>query len=39
MVDLGSHKTDWVGGRDKDALDAILLGRGLILATSSVDKG
>ena len=25
MVDLGCQDTDWVGGNDKDVLDAILL--------------
>ena len=39
MVDLGCQDTDWVGGNDKDVLDAILRQDGLILATLSVDKG
>ena len=39
MVDLGCQDTDWVGGYDKDILDAILLRDGFILATLSVDKG
>ena len=39
MVDLGCQDTDWVGGYDKDTLDAILLQDGFILATVSVDKG
>ena len=37
MVDLGCQDTDWVGRRDKDVLDAILLQGGLILATLRVD--
>ena len=39
MVDLGCQDMDWVGGHDKDILDAILLRDGFILATLSVDKG
>ena len=39
MVDLGRQDTDWVGGNDKERLDAILLPGCLILATLSVDKG
>ena len=39
MVDLGCQDTDWVGGYDKDILDAILLRDGFIQATLSVDKG
>ena len=39
MVDLGCHDTDWVGGNDKDVLDAILQCDGLTLATLSMDKG
>ena len=31
MVDLGCQDHDWVGGYDKDILDAILLRDGLIL--------
>ena len=31
MVDLGCLDTDWVGGNDKDVLDAILLCDGLKL--------
>ena len=30
---------DWVGGNDKEFLDAILLLDGLILAILSMDKG
>ena len=30
---------DWVGGNDKEILDAILLRKGLILATLGMDKG
>ena len=39
MVDLGCQDTDWVGGNNKDGLDAILWQDGLILATLSMDKG
>ena len=39
MVDLGCQDTDWVGGNDKELLDAILLKDGLIVATLSLDKG
>ena len=39
MVDLGCQDTDWVGGNNKDGLDAILWQDGLILANLSVDKG
>ena len=38
MVDLGCQDTDWVGGHDKDILDAILLRDGFILATLRVDN-
>ena len=38
MVDLGYQDTDWVGGCDKDVIDAILLRGGLILATFTMDK-
>ena len=31
MVDLGRQDTNWVGGNDKERLDAILLPEGLIL--------
>ena len=31
MVELGCQDTDWVGGNDKEVLDAILLREGLIL--------
>ena len=31
MVDLGRQDTDWVGGNDKERLDAILQLDGLIL--------
>ena len=31
MVELGCDDTDWVGGNDKDVLDAILLCDGLKL--------
>ena len=33
MVDLGCQDTDWVGGRNKDVLEGIILRGGLILAT------
>ena len=39
MVKLGCQDTDWVGGNDKEVLDAILLWEGLILATLGMDKG
>ena len=39
MVDLGCQDTDWVGGNEKEVLDAILLRDSLILATLSMDKG
>ena len=39
MVDFGCQDTDWVGGNDKEVLDAILLLDGLILAILSMDKG
>ena len=32
MVDLGCQDTNWVGGNDKEVLDAILLRDALILA-------
>ena len=38
MVDLGCQDTDWVGGNNKDVLDAILQRDGLILAIHSMDK-
>ena len=38
MVDLECQDTDWVGGNDKEVLDAILLLDSLILATFSIDK-
>jgi hypothetical protein len=31
MVELGCQDTDWVGGNDKEVLDAILFREGLIL--------
>ena len=34
MVDLQCQDTDWVGGNDKEVLDAILLWDGFILACS-----
>ena len=39
MVELGCQDTDWVGGNDKEVLDAILLREGLILDTLGMDKG
>ena len=39
MVDLGCQDTDWVGGREEDVSDAILLQNGLILITLGMDKG
>ena len=39
MVDLGCQDPDWVDGHERDALDAILLRNGLILATLGMDKG
>ncbi len=39
MVELGCQVTDWVGGNDKEVLDAILLQEGLILAILGMNKG
>ena len=39
MVELGCWDTDWVGGNDKDVLDAILQRDGLTLAPLGVDNG
>ena len=39
MVDLECQDTDWVGGNDKEVLDAISLLDSLVLATMSIDKG
>ena len=39
MGDLGCQDTNWVGGRERDILDAILLWNGLILATLGMGKG
>ena len=39
MAYSGCQDTDWVGGHDKDILDAILLWDGFIKATFSVVKG
>ena len=39
MVDLESQDTDWVGEREKEVLDAILLRDGLLLTILRVDKG
>ena len=39
MVVLGCQDTDWVGGNNKEVLDAIPLRDGLILVTLSIDKG
>ena len=38
MVDLGCQDTDYLGGHDKDILEAILLWDGFILSTFSMDK-
>ena len=38
MVEVGCQVTDWVGGNDKEVLDAILLREGLIVATLGMDK-
>ena len=35
MVDLGYQDTDWVGGNDKEVLDAIFLLDGFILFTEA----
>ena len=35
MFDLGRQDTEWVGGNDKERLDAILLPEGLILVKKS----
>ena len=39
MVNFGHQDTNWLGGNDKEVLDAILLRDGLILATLSMNKG
>ena len=39
MADLGCQDTVWIGGNDKDVLDAILWQDRLILANLSMDKG
>ena len=39
MLELGRQDTDWVGGYDKEVLDATLRRDDLILATLGVDKG
>ena len=38
MVNLGCQDTDWVGGRETDVSDAVLLLNGLILVTLGMDK-
>ena len=38
MADLGCQDTDWVGGNDKEVLDAILLQDCLKLTTFSMDN-
>ena len=39
MVDLGCQDTEWLGGRERDVLDTILLRNELILAPLGMDKG
>ena len=39
MADLGYQDTVWIGGNDKEVLDAILQQDRLILATLSMGKG
>ena len=39
MVDIGCQDTDWVGGKNKKVLDAILLLDALILANLGMDTG
>ena len=39
MVDLGCQDTDWVGGNEKEVLDAILQQDVFISATLSMNKG
>ena len=39
MVNFGHQDTNWLGGNDKEVLDAILLRDGLILATLIMNKG
>ena len=39
MLELGRQDTDWVGGYDKEVLDAILLREVFILVTLGVYKG
>ena len=38
MVEFVCQGTDWVGGDDRDLLEANLLSDGLILAASSMDN-
>ena len=39
MVDLGCQDTDWLGGSERDILDAILLRNGLIIVPLGMDNG
>ena len=39
MVKLGCQDTNWIGGNDKEVLDAILFREGLILAILGMEKG
>ena len=39
MVDLGCQDSYWVGGNEKEVLDAFLLRDRIILAILSMDKG
>ena len=39
MVELGCQDTDWVGPKDEEDSDGILLRNGLILASLGMDKG
>ena len=38
-MDLGSYDTVWLGGKERDVLDTILLRNGHILATLGIEKG
>ena len=39
MVNLGCQDTGWLGGSERDVLNAILLCNGLILAPLGMNKG
>ena len=39
MLELGCQDSDWLGGRERDVLDAILLRNGVIPAPLGMDEG